>query len=109
MQHGGVQVMNGDLVFDGVEAILVGRAVNHSALDATTGEPNRKSVRTVVAAGGRALCDRRAAEFSGPDHKRLIKQSATLEVGEQPRDRLVGRQSHFCMTFFQLVVLVPAV
>ena len=41
VQHRGVQVVDLDLVLDGVVAVLVGRAVDRAALDAAAGQPDR--------------------------------------------------------------------
>ena len=40
MQHRGVQVVDLDLVFDGVVAVVVGGAVDGAALDAAAGQPD---------------------------------------------------------------------
>ena len=40
VQYGGVQIVDVNLVLDGREAELIGRAVNVSALDAATSKPH---------------------------------------------------------------------
>ena len=58
VQDRGVQVVDVDPVLDGLQAELVGRAVDHAALDAAAGQPHREAQAVVVAAlrpfGGRA-------------------------------------------------------
>ena len=41
VQHRGVQVVDLDLVLDGVVAVVVGGAVDRAALDAAAGQPDR--------------------------------------------------------------------
>ena len=89
MQHGGVDVGDVVAVLDGVEAELVGRAVDDAALDAAAGHPDGEAERMVVAAVGLFLRPGRAAELGGPDDDRLIEQAALLQVAQQARDRLV--------------------
>ncbi len=76
----------GDVVpiFDGVEADLVGRAVDDAPLDAAAGQPGAEALRVVVAAVG--LGAGRAAELGAPDDDRLVEQPALLEVLEQAGD-----------------------
>ena len=87
VQDRGVDVGDVVAVLDGVEADLVGRAVDDAALDAAAGHPDREAVDVVVAAVG-ALRAGRAAELGGEDHERLVEQAAPLQVLEQAGDRL---------------------
>ena len=50
VQDGRVQVVDVDLVLDGVVAELVGRAVDDAALEAAAGHPHREAERVVIAA-----------------------------------------------------------
>ena len=71
----GVEVVDVDLVLDGLEAELVGGAVDVAALDAAAGQPHGEAVVVVVAAvhlalvraGGGQLDGRRPAELAAPD------------------------------------------
>ena len=74
VQHGGVQVVDGDAVDDGLVADLVGLAVADAALDARAGHPGQEAVRVVVAAAV-ALRDGHAAELAAPDHQRGVPSS----------------------------------
>ena len=87
MQHRGVDVGDVVPVLDGVEAELVGGAVDDAPLDAAAGQPGAEALRVVVAAVG--LRARRAAELGAPDDDRLIEQAALLQVLEQAGDRQV--------------------
>ena len=100
VQDRGVDVGDVVAVLDGVEAELVGGAVDDAALDAAAGHPDREAVGMVVAAVA-ALRAGRAAELGGPDHDRLVEQPALLQVLEQPGDRPVdlgaaGRRGSAC-------------
>ncbi len=74
-------------MLDGVEAELVGRAVDDAALDAAAGQPGAEALRMMVAAV--ALAPGRAAELRAPDDERLVQQAAPLEVLQQPGDRQI--------------------
>ena len=90
LQDRGVDVGDVVAVLDGVEADLVGRAVNDAALDAAAGHPDREAVDVMVAAVG-ALRAGRAAELGGEEHDRRVEQAALLQVLQQAGDRLVDR------------------
>ena len=49
MQDRRVQIVNMHLVLDGMEAELIGLAVNHARLDAAAGHPDGVAVRMMVA------------------------------------------------------------
>src|SRR5215468_10927327 len=71
VQDGGVQVVDVDGVFRGVQAEFVGRADDLATLDAAAGQQGGEAVGVVVAAVG-ALGHRRAAELAAPDHQGRI-------------------------------------
>ena len=107
VQDRGVQV--GDVVpmFDGVEAELVGRAVDDAALDAAAGEPGGEAVGVVVAAV-RLLRSGRSAELGAPDDERLVQQAALFQIRQQSGDRLVDLGAEFRVTCLERRVGVPA-
>ena len=115
VQDRGVQVVDVDRVLDGLEAELVGRAVDVAALDAAAGQPHREAVVVVVAAvdlagvGARVrqLDRRRAAELAAPDHQRVVEQAALLQVGEQRGDGLVALAGQLAVVDLDVVVVVP--
>ena len=92
MQDRGVDVGDVMPVLDGVEADLVGGAVDDAPLDAAAGQPGAEALRVVVAAVG--LGARRPAELGAPDDDRLVEHPAPLEVPQQAGDRQVdlGRE-----------------
>src|SRR5260370_15911316 len=90
MEQGGVQVVNLDLVFDDEVAVVVGGAVDGSALAAATGQPDRETKGIVIAAV-RALGHGCTAELTAPQDQGLLQQAARLQVLEQTGDGLVYR------------------
>ena len=107
MKNRRVQVVDMNLVLDGVIPIVVGRAVFHASFDAAAGRAHRESVRVMVAAI-RALGNRRASEFAaqGPKCRR---------AGRVPSGRGLSRRRlvHFgCIVRvipFPLLVLGPLI
>src|SRR5436309_155617 len=73
LQDCGLPVVDVHALFDGLEAEIVGGAVDDAALDAAAGEPRREAERIVIAAGVEAAAagadfrDRRAAELRTAD------------------------------------------
>src|ERR1051325_6685377 len=90
-EDGGMQVMNVDLIFDGLETKLIRRAVDVAAPHAPAGQPHAEPIMIMVApvylAGVRPgfwqLHRRRAPKFTAPNHQRVLQHSALLEVFEQ--------------------------
>ena len=78
-----MEVVDVDRVLDGLEAELVGGAVDVAALDAAAGQPHGEAVVVVVAAvhlagvgAGRGQLDgRRAAELAAPDDERVLEHA----------------------------------
>ena len=83
VQDGGVQVVDGGDVLDGLVAELVGGAVAEAALDAGAGQPDGEAVRVVVAAAGALLERRHAAELGDPDDERVVEQAAAVSGRDQ--------------------------
>src|SRR4051812_21311180 len=74
---------------DGLEADRVGGADDLSPLDAAAGHPHREAEVVMVAPATRFGLGG-AAELASPEDERAVEQAATLQVGEQAGDRLVG-------------------
>src|SRR5437867_255995 len=79
VQHGGVQIMHREFVLHHFITVLIRGAVNHPAFDSSASQPERKSERIMIAAVT-ALRKGSSAKFSGPNHQRLFKQAAGLEI-----------------------------
>src|SRR5262245_48969396 len=79
-QDCGVQIVDVDFVFDGRKSELIRRAVDIAATDAATRQPHAEAVVVVIAAidlagigaGLGQLNGWRAAEFTAPDHERVL-------------------------------------
>ena len=67
-----VQIVEVDFVLDGVVAVVVGRTVAESRLDARARHPHGERLGIVVAPVGTLSC-RRAAELSAPQDQRIFK------------------------------------
>ena len=106
LQNSGVDVGDVVSVLGGVEAQLVGAAVDDAALDAAAGQLHREAVNVVIAAVG-TLRARRAAELRGEDHERLFQQAAALEVFEQSRNWLVHLAAVLGVVGLEAAVRVP--
>src|SRR5262249_25458205 len=81
-------------VFDREVADVVGRPIDESGFDASACHPNGVAVGVVIAPEflSRArtrLGYRSPAELSGPDHQRILQQTARLEVFQEARNGLV--------------------
>ena len=80
VKDGGVEVVNVDLVLDGIEAEFIGLAVVDSALNSTACHPHRKGVGVVVATVVSTLNHGGAAKFSAEDDEGVIEHAALFEI-----------------------------
>src|SRR5688500_20283758 len=90
-----MQIVHVNRLLDRLEAEIVGRAVDRSALYAGAGEPHRKSERVVIAAvldgacAAADLADGRPAELGAAYDQRLVEEAARLEIPDHRRKRLI--------------------
>lgn len=106
MQDRRVKIVHMGAAFDRFVTELVGCSKAKACLDAAASEKVGESLRIVVTAVtplGKGI----PAEFSAPPDERLFEQSALLQVGQQRRDRLIGRQGMIGM-LLNVAVLIPA-
>ena len=106
-EHRGVHVVDVHRVFRGVVAVVVGAAVAEATADAAASHPHREAFGVVIAAVVGRLGHRRAAKLAAPQQQRVVEQPATLEVREQPGDRLVDLRGFFSMALPQIRMLIP--
>ena len=106
MQHRRVQVVDGDLFLDRLEAELIGGSVDYAGLDPTASQPHGEAVRIVVSAIA-LFGDRRAPELAAPDNERLIQQPATFRVTDQRGRGAVHIGAAPSEAFLQVLVVVP--
>src|SRR5207237_9729394 len=76
MKYGGMDVRDVVAMFAGVEADLVGGAVDSAASDAGASEPGAEALRMMIAAV--ALSPRRATELRAPHDQRVAQEAALL-------------------------------
>ena len=91
LQDRRLKVVDVDRLFGGIEAHLVRCAVRHSGLQAGAGHEERVAMRVMVAAdvvagGGAAFAERRAAELGGPDHQRVLEHASIFQILDQRGD-----------------------
>ena len=108
MQDRGMEVADRHLILHRLEPKIVGRAVRDATANTSAGQPDRKSIRTVIAAI-RALGERRPPKFTAPDHQCGIEHATILEIPNQRGDRLVDRPGVVGMPLAESAVLIPAV
>jgi len=73
VQEGGVEVVNGRHLLNGLVAELIGGAVAVRFLDAGAGQPDREPLGIVVAALRSLLKGGHAAELRGPHDERIVE------------------------------------
>src|SRR5579863_2334934 len=85
IENGGVQIVHVRSLLDSLVAEIVRSAVHDPLLDATAGQPDRKSIRIMIAAIDHTahrfigrLDGGRASEFGAANYQRVLKQSALL-------------------------------
>src|SRR5438552_978285 len=78
MQHGGVQVVDVDLILHGEVTVIVRLAVTEAWLHAAAREPHGVALRIVIAAIAVEFGHGSAPEFSAPEHQGVIEQTARL-------------------------------
>lgn len=81
VQHGGVEIVHRNGIFDSVVAEFVSGAVGDAAGDATASEPHGKAFDVVIAAV--ALCHRRAPEFSAPYDEGVVQHASAFAINDQ--------------------------
>ena len=112
VQHGGMEVMNVDAVFDGAVAEFVGAAPGHSAFDTAARHPDGEAMMIVVATGGCASADRHfhggcASEFATAEHEGFVEQSALSEICEEGGGGAIDFLTESTMFAGDITVRVP--
>src|ERR1700722_396715 len=115
MQQSRVQVVYVYLVLGRREAELVRSPVHVSTFETAARDPHGEAIgvviaaayRTAVRARFRKLHCRRSPELPAPDHQRIFKHAALLQILEQRRDRPVAFARQLAMFLGDLRVTVP--
>src|SRR5206468_1948169 len=81
-------------------------AVTDAAFDTTARQPARECIRVMITAFA-ALSARHPAKLGGPEHERIVKQAAGLEVSDQRGGRLVHTPSHRAVVARDVLVGIP--
>ena len=111
-----MEIVDGNFVFGGIEAVVVGRAVMISGFGAATGHPHREAVgiviTTVVATTHLAieeLATWSAAKFAAAEDKGVVQKTPGFEVAQERGNGLVDGMGIPTVSFFQIGVLIPKV
>ncbi len=107
VEDGGVEVVDGDGVFFGFGAEVVGGAVGVSFFDSGSREEAGEGVGVVVAAGAVALKEGHAAEFGGPDNKGVVEHAALFEIGNEGAGGLVHDLGLYAVGVLDVGVGIP--
>src|SRR5580658_286024 len=96
IEYCGVDVVDVNRLFHGLEAEIVGRAVDRATFYGSPGEPHRKSKRIMIAAAlhrsahaAANLAHGGAAELRTANHQRIFPETALLEILDYGRESLV--------------------
>src|SRR5262245_47819252 len=108
MEHGGVEVVDGDFAIDDFVAVFIGGAIDSAAFDATAGQPDRKAKRIMVASIA-PLGKGCAAEFTGPHDQSVFEQTSRFKVDEQAANGLIDCAGIIFVTTLKAAVLVPTI
>ena len=88
MQNRGMQIIHTNAFFYGFVPKLITGTILDTPFDSTTCHPHREGMRIMVSSQG-PLRIRRASKLTAPNHQRIVKQPAGLQVGQQRPDRLI--------------------
>ena len=104
-------VIGSDHVLDRPMAELVGGAVHHTRLEATSGEPDAESLAVVVATmllrSALVLRDRQSTDLTAPVDNGRIQHSALLQIVHQGGRGLVGSSADRGKRLPDAAVIVP--
>src|SRR5205085_12521101 len=94
-----VQVMYMHFVLYCLEADVISRTNDLSAMHTTASQPGGESVRVVIPAAAISairvsIGHGRTAKFSAPNDQRAIQQTTRFQIRQQTRDRFVYFASH---------------
>ena len=89
VQDGGVEIVDGGDVFDGLVAEVVGGAVGEWGFHTRAHEEAGEAAGVVVTAAGAFLEGGHAPELRCPNNQRVVEQSARFEVIEQCGTRFI--------------------
>jgi hypothetical protein len=103
MQDGRMQIVNVDGIFDGIEAEVIGLAVDHTSSKTAACHPNAEGSIVVVSAVVATLDHRCATELAPPDDQGVFEQPEPLEILYQRGAWSIGR----CCVVFDAVGQIP--
>src|SRR5688572_30645612 len=87
-QKGGVQIVNVNLLVQGIKSILIRDPIAEPRLHSGPRHPHGEGVRVMVASIG-SLTSRSPAKLSSPENKRILQEPARFQILEQSSNWLV--------------------
>jgi hypothetical protein len=84
VEHGGVQIMDMNTIFDRMKSEVICFANRLATLDTSTCHPHCKTLSVMIASTASLLtwrailCQRRAAKLTTPNNKRIVQQTSLL-------------------------------
>jgi hypothetical protein len=87
MKERGLEIVDVDGIFHGVESEVIGCAVGDTGLDSTSGHPNGEGVGMMIAAPTRAVVEipldkRSSSKLTAPNNQGVVEQTAHLEISD---------------------------
>ena len=113
VQDGGVKVMDVHDILYGLEAELVGGAVDGTSLDAASRHPEGETPVVMVASGGSAAARGfqfncwRTPELARADDERLVEHPSLFEISDKGGETLVAFGGHLAVGGLYVAVTVP--
>ena len=107
-----MEIVHADGIFLCLEAELVSRTIDGTALNAASGHPDAESIMIVIPshlrfAGTTQLDGRGATELPAPEDESIFKQAALLQIGQQRGDGAIDFSRKVAVILFDIVVVVP--
>ena len=102
-----MQIVNVDGIFDGIEAEVIGFAIDHASLETAACHPNAEGSIVVVSAVVATLDHRCSTELAPPDHQGVFEQPEPLEILYQRGAWAIGRRCVVLDSVGQIPMLIP--
>ena len=111
VKHGDVEIADGMNLRNGGGAGFISGANGAAGVDAAAGEPKGHGLGIMIAAVSDAAADavvRGSSEFSAPNDKRFVQQSALAQIADEGGDGLVDLGDEGAVGAFDKVVRIPS-
>ena len=106
VQNRGVPVVDVAFVLHGDSAMVICCTITDTALDSTTRHP-RCIAFVIMVTSVSVLSVGSSAEFTAPDHQRVLQQSSLGKVCQQACDRLIDFGTSFRKICLKAIMMIP--